>query len=233
MSADSVDHKQLARSRIATQYLESAKFIDWIYALLKSPQEIEDVMQLNALQTDLNIAKGVNLDTIGEIVGVNRYLPNTIYLEFFGFNGQPAVTTFGEEAPGDPSIGARFREEGENPMASSVLQDPEFLTLIKIKIIKNHSRGTGEDIIKAAALLFGLENVSYLDIGGMAIFLTIGRDFTLKERAMLEDLDILPRPAGVKLNLTFNYWFGFEDQIWAKTFGEENVPGTGGKFYNE
>jgi len=152
MSSIVIDHQSLGRSRIATQYTESQKFLAYIRALLDSSAELEAVLQKVAEQSDIDIAEGVNLDVIGEIVGVSRIIPDSIAVKFFGFEGQPGGDVFGEE--GALGIGSRFRDELEPETATSVLADPEYRLLIRAKIVKNHAKGTNEDILQGLAYLF-------------------------------------------------------------------------------
>lgn len=230
MSSTVLDHQTLGRSRIATQYTESQRFLAYVRALLKSSTELEAVLQKVAEQADIDQAEGVNLDVIGEIVGVSRIIPASIAVKFFGFEGQPGGDVFGEE--GALGIGSRFRDELEPEMATSVLADPEYRLLIRAKIVKNHADGTNEDILKGLAYLFDAPQTIVEDIGGMAIGVAIGRQLTYQEKAIVTVLDILPRPSGVRVawRATFDAsrYFGFDGQPGALSFGEEGQPSIGG-----
>jgi hypothetical protein len=235
MSAETLDIVAQGVSRLASQYSDRPKFIAYIKALLAAYQELEGVLQFMALQTDIDIAEGVNLDIIGDIVGISRILPDSIAVQFFGFEFQPGATPFGEN--GQLGIGARFREEGEPETATSVLADPEYRLLIRAKIIKNHGTGTGEDILSGLSFLFGAPLTVVEDYGTMAIRVSIGRQLTFQEKSIVRELDILPRPAGVRIvymsTFDFNGYFGFADNPNAKGFGEEGDPSIGGTFAEE
>ena len=138
MTAATIDHLAVGRSRVAAQYTESQKFLAYIRALLASSVELEAVLQKVAEQVDIDLAEGVNLDVIGEIVGISRIIPASVQLAFFGFQDNAAALNFGEE--GSQGIGARFYDEGEPYLATSVLNDPEFRLLIRAKIVKNQDR---------------------------------------------------------------------------------------------
>lgn len=235
MSSAVIDHQELGRSRVATQYTEAQKFLAYIRALLASSAEMEAVLQKVAEQSDIDLAEGVNLDVIGEIVGISRILPNSIAVKFFGFEGQPGGDVFGEE--GALGIGSRFREELEPETATSVLADPEYRLLLRAKIVKNHAQGTNEDILLGLAYLFNAKRTVVEDLGGMRIGVAIGRQLTFQEKAMVTTLDILPRPDGVQIawRATFdsNKYFGFEEQPGALSFGEEGQPDVGGLLAEE
>lgn len=235
MSSTVIDHQVLGRSRVATQYTESQRFLAYVRALLESSAELEAVLQKVAEQTDIDIAEGVNLDVIGEIVGVSRIIPNSIAVRFFGFEGQPGGDVFGEE--GALGIGSRFRDELEPETATSVLADPEYRMLIRAKIVKNHANGTNEDILQGLAYLFNAPLTVIDDNGGMAIGVAIGRQLTFQEKALVVNLDILPRPAGVRIKWQSTFdasrYFGFDGQPGALSFGEEGQPTIGGLLAEE
>lgn len=221
-----IDHIILGLSRVAQQYKQSPKFLATLRAILSQSNEIEAAQQQLLFLADYTTMLGVNLDTIGKIVGQTRYLLNTILLPFFGFADDAGAGTFGEE--GFPAIGARFYEEGENPFATSVLSDLEFRLLIQSRIIRNASRSTPEDILNALSFLFSTNIVNIDDNGGMAIQLAVGVSLTAIQKIIIEQLDILPRPAGVKITGLVSYnssaYFGFADQPNALPFSEETVP---------
>ncbi len=234
MSAITIDHSEIGLSRVALQYYESAKFRAYITALLQHSIEIEALFQKMALQVDIDIAEGVNLDVIGIIVGRSRIIPLAIPVVFFGFNGQPGVLPYGEE--GVIGVGGRFRDESEPAFASSVLADPEYRLLLKAKIIKNHSKGYFEDAIAGVQMLF--RSTSVIDSHGvMSMQIAVGRELRFWEQVILRDLDLISRPTGVLIDQFITYdsdaYFGFFGQPNAKTFGEEGSATYGGKFANE
>lgn len=238
MTAATIDHLAVGRSRVAAQYTESQRFLAYIRALLASSAELEAVIQKVAEQVDIDLAEGVNLDVIGEIVGISRIIPASVQLAFFGFQDNAAALNFGEE--GSQGIGARFYDEGEPYLATSVLNDPEFRLLIRAKIVKNHALGTNEDVIAGLAYLFGggmAIQVAVEDIGGMAIQVAVGRSLTYLEKVLISNMDVLPRPAGVRISqrVTYNItnYFGFDGQNSALSLGEEGQPSVGGQFAEE
>ena len=91
MSTSLLDIKAQGLGRLASQYSDRPNILAYIEALLDAYQELEDVFQFMALQTDIDVAEGVNLDIIGEIVGISRIIPDSIAIQFFGFEGQPGA----------------------------------------------------------------------------------------------------------------------------------------------
>lgn len=235
MSSPFLDRQAQALERLTSLYSDKPKVIAFIKALAAANVELELALQTLAEQTDIDIARGVNLDTIGEIVGISRIIPESIAVQFFGFDGQAGAVTFGEE--GQSGIGARFREDNEPETATSILADPDYRLLIRAKIAKNHGRGTCEDVLAGLNYLFNTQLSVVDDLERMAIAVGIGRQLTFQEKAIVKDLDILPRPAGVRIeyysNFDYNNYFGFAGQPNAKGFGEEGNPTIGGTFSEE
>lgn len=223
MSAEEINHYQIARSRVATQYTESAKFLATLSALCGMAQELETALLQVRDITDIDNARGVQLDIIGDIVGVSRLIPNAILLPFFGFADGAGSVTFGEE--GVPGTGARFRDEDEASTATTSLGDPEYRLIIRAKIVKNHATGTNDDILRGMEYLFQGTDNAIEDLGGMKIRIGIGRELTLIEKILIKDLDLLARPAGVQIAGLVSYesdsYLGFSDQPNAKGFAEE------------
>jgi len=201
----SLDHVAIGLGRVATQYQSSTNFLAYLTALLSVANEIETAFQEVAVQYDIDQAEGINLDTIGELVGISRILP-----------GGPL-----------------------NPLTpeQSVLADAQYRLLLRAKIVKNHSHGTNEDVIKGLLYLFNIGYAAIDDRNDMSIGIGIGKMLDSVEIAMLNLLDILPRPGGVMIQYRAmfdgNGYFGFTGQTHALGFGEEGQPTIGGTFAEE
>jgi hypothetical protein len=233
MTSAYIDHAVEARSRVAMQYTESARFLATLSALAGKCQELEDVLLSLKEVSDIDLAQGVQLDVIGDIVGITRYIPNAVLLPFFGFDDTAGGYVFGEED--NPAVGARFRDEDEPYLATSVLGDPEYRLMIRAKIIKNHAIGTNEDILAGMAYIFqGALNVVE-DNGGMSIRIAVGRNLSLVEQTLVRQLDLLPRPNGVQITSMVSFqadqFFGFDDQTGA--LGFDDASPVGGIFAEE
>ena len=200
-----IDHVALGLSRVALQYQNSADFLAYLAAILTPDNELESVFQQVAQQVDIELAEGVNLDTIGSIVGISRVLPG---------------------GPNNPL-----------PPEQSVLSDAQYRLLLRAKIVKNHSHGTNEDLIKGLSYLFATNYVAIDDNNDMSIRIGVGKMLGEIEKAIYYLLDILPRPGGVLINYRVmfdaNKYFGFEGQLHALTFGEEGNLSIGGIFAEE
>lgn len=200
-----IDHVALGLSRVAMQYQASPNFIAYLTAILSLDNELEGVFQQIAQQVDIDVASGVNLDTIGVIVGISRVLPG---------------------GPRNPL-----------PPDQSILTDAQYRLLLRAKIVKNHSRGTNEDLLKGLMYVFGTASAAIDDNNDMTVSIGVGKVLNTVEQVMLNLLDILPRPAGVQIRYRamydINNHFDFMGQAHALGFGEEGQPLVGGIFAEE
>lgn len=126
---------------------------------------------------------------------------------------------------------------------SNVLSDEDYRIVIRARIIRNHSKGHPEDILTGTAFI--LQQSQDLDFpimvgdpGGMVLNIAVGRELTDVELTLILEVDILPRPMGVRLNelITFDpvNYFGFADQPGALGFADEEDPEIiGGPFAEE
>jgi hypothetical protein len=232
ISVTPIDHVQQGLSRVIKQYQESTKFLAYLTTILSISNQVENVLQALFLLPSISVMEGVNLDTIGVIIGQSRYVPQAIQIPYFGFADTPDGQGFGEAT--DVTYGAPFMEFGQTNTATSVLGDAAYRILLGTRIIKNAAKATPENIMAALAYLFSTTVVNCVDTAPMHLTLSIGRYLTLLEKAIYRQLDLLPRPAGVTLDglITYNpnNYFGFADQPNALGFGEFTNPSIGGQF---
>lgn len=198
MSVERIDHVKLGLSRVTIQYQRSVKYLKFLRAILSVNNEIEELYQKIQSVVDIDVAVGKQLDVIGDIVGVSRIIPDAIPFPFFGFSDGRGQYPFGEKT--DRSFGARFRELTEASANTNVLKDPEYRMLIRARIVKNHSKGTREDIIASLVFLFQTK-VTYSEPAPMQIKCTLARNLSLAESSLLDILDILPRPTGTSITV--------------------------------
>jgi len=70
------DYKAQALSRVLIQYRQSDKLLAFIDSLMDRIQDIDNAAIIIPTLDDINEAGGVNLDTLGELVGQSRILLN-------------------------------------------------------------------------------------------------------------------------------------------------------------
>jgi hypothetical protein len=151
-----VDYLDEARGRYTEQFKDKVVFDKYVELFISEfstlQNEFKKLMQLRTIDE----AFGQQLDVIGDIVGQPREVFNvTVYN--FGFLDADGALSYGDL--NNPSVGGVFRSLIDPESNSRYLDDFEYRTLIKVKIIKNTSNGNINDVIKCAELLFNEYNL--------------------------------------------------------------------------
>lgn len=224
MTAATIDHGALALSRVAQQYTGSAKFLALLQAIMEQSQEIETVFQQVAAVTDIDACEGVQLDIIGQIVGISRYVKGGLPVAFFGFALQPGAQQLGEEGLAD--IGARFRDDAEAATGTNAAGDQQYRLFLRARIARNHTHGNIEGVIAALQYVFDTADVLVEDKNNMSFDISIGKRLSYPEQVLTYLLQIIPKPAGVRINarsfFDANNVFGFYGFKYAEGFGDDS-----------
>lgn len=148
----------------------------------------------------LPTAQGAQLDILGLWIGISRIIPNVLVPGYFGFSELSTGLPDGLQLPfgelTDISIGGKWYEYGGTASGSTTLTDAEYLTILRAQITKNQSNGTLGAIENALQFIFGAP-CSVADNGTLNLALSINASVAPIDQALLQSLDILPRPAGV------------------------------------
>lgn len=163
----------------------------------------------------IDTGEGMQLDGIGTIVDRSRQIDNAIQVEFFGFQEQDNTQTFG--------VG-RFRGDAETWLKDTMADDDLYRRILWLKVYKNTSRATADDIMHSISAIFNAEHVSLQELGNAKIMLGIGKRISANEWNLLKKVKLLIRGGGVGIEATETYdytqYFGFLGQPNARTFGE-------------
>ena len=171
------------------QYIKKPKARATIDALMGEYDKLNE----NAIdlleQLDIDKARGYSLDIIGKRVGVSRVLPSAVSKGYFGYLQTINAKPWGE--------GVWYRR-GEATGDALTLNDTDYRFLIRAKIFKNFQNGTMDYILNALrAILNADANIQdNLDMTA-TVFLPL-ESLNILQRYMIEQMDILPRPMGVK-----------------------------------
>ncbi len=161
---------------------------------------------------DLNTAIGVQLDILGKYIGADRFFQGNDLTDLF------ALITYAETAF-DPNTDPRFdgrwgfvtyanfdsvNEKGVLNYHSVLsknfqLTDDDYRTLLRLKIIKNFSNGSNNEIDDAIFTFFGTA-VTVEETGVMEMTYTVPFTLTALMQAAIAKA-VLPKPMGVKLIL--------------------------------
>ncbi len=187
-------------SLITSEHNQKPMFMAMVGAVTGAVAAVTAGIQSIQPAFDLNQAVGKQLDVLGQWIGQERTVENVLVLGFFGFADDPAALGFGERT--DISVGGIWYNLGETFTGSTVLNDGDYLTILKARIVKNQSNGTPNDIENALNYIFDVP-CTLVDNGTLNVTINISEPITSTAEALLSGLDILPRPAGVAF--TVNY----------------------------
>lgn len=231
--ADKINHKELAISRLATQFRESTNLINYIRALLIEADTLEQVFCDLLEKRWIDTAEGVQLDILGAIVGQSREFIDAEIFDYFGFADNPQAQSFGTVQ--DASVGGRFRLVDEVTTGIRQLSDDEYRLFIRARISRNTTSSTPEDIIAQIRYVFGSPLVLLSD-GDTFYEVSIGKRLSLNEKSILSDTDIIPKTAGVQATYVTEFdtsnFFGFQGVPNSAGLGALTNPDQGGKFGN-
>lgn len=174
---------------LMSQYANSPKIVSMLNELGRSIDPSKDIQGFYNIAWNLATAQGFGLDIWGRIVGIQRSVsfPDPKG-DYFGF----------KDSGLKPFNQAPFSGAGSKFSAYD-LPDEQYRTLIMIKAMSNIIYATAPNINKLLKYIFK----------GKAYFLLVGHmkaryffEFILSpfERAIVYELDILPRPCGVLLD---------------------------------
>lgn len=205
------------------QYSDKPNALAQIELTMSKLEEVYDLALSLEQAFDLDQAVGKQLDILGKIVGINRSVPFAVPKNYFGFSDNsttawPMGNKFIENFVSYP-----LKNKFEIPYTSGELNDYNYRFFIKAKIIKNNSKGTMIDtnnLSIQSTIDYLFNNTGYVvDNKDMSFNLYINQNFDLSMIQYINQLNLIPRPQGVKMNILIQY---VEDN----TFGF-NVNNTG------
>jgi len=220
-------HSEVAWSHFLAQHVGKQYTESYVKAFYP-PLDLLDQTQYDLLtKRGILTSEGVQLDGVGNIVGIDRELDNSVFIPFFGFISQPAGKGFNQ---------ARIRHDREPYATSRTMGDVEYRQAILNKIALNNAHGTANDIITIVNFALGVTGTTVMDMMDAEASLLIN-DLTITTadpRFAIID-KIIPRAAGVRIwpelvnsAHTFGFqnqgiYFGFNVGILARR-PESNVP---------
>jgi hypothetical protein len=188
-------------SLITSENNKKLKFMALVGLLTDAVAEItQGILSIQA-GFDLDLASNAQLDVIGLWVGQPRVIQSVLIAGYFGFADDVAALPFGELS--DRSIGGVFYELGAATEGTVTLNDAAYLTVLKARIARNQSNGTLATLEAALQDIFAVP-ARVADLGTLSLAISVAVPITLTDQALLNTLDVLPRPAGVAIgSLTY------------------------------
>lgn len=213
-------------SNLIIQYGQKSNAVATVTAYSEEFELIYDNANILQMAYDLDFAVGKQLDIIGKIVGISRNVPFSIPKNYFGFSGHLNAYPFGSKF--NSVVAYPFRGKFEIPYSDGQLNDNDYRFFIKAKIIKNYATSKNIDsnnfsIQNAVDYLFN-GKAYIVDNKDMTMTLYIDSSYDSLKLIYLENLDLIPRPQGVRYNTFVSYQDG-------TTFGFNSFnAGLGSKF---
>lgn len=189
------DHGDIAWGNWLGQFVGKPR----LEALVRSLQVPINVLDAALYQVsrshDLNTAIGAQLDGIGSILGQPRTINAAIYIAFFGYSSQPATTGYGK---------APYRRFNEAYKTTAQLNDADYRTILRLKIVLNNAHGTHADILTAAQVMFDEPNILVETLLNGNVWIQIPKKISASDTIYDEAKGFIPKAAGVGLKI-FDY----------------------------
>lgn len=192
---------------ITSEHNQKPNFMSVVGVIAGAGADIVAATQTIQPAFNLETAVGTQLDILGLWIGQSRRIANVLIIGFFGFSevstGLPdgLQETFGELT--NSSKGGVWFNLGQVDSGTTILNDVAYLTILKAKIVKNQWNGTISGIEQALQYIVGAA-CSIADTGNLTLTINVPVPITPLEEALLESLDLIPRPAGVRIDsITF------------------------------
>lgn len=207
---------------IISQYANSPTLLALIEGMDENIDPRANIQEFYDSVWNIDTARGFGLDIWGKIVGISREIEIPADVDYFGFDVFSGEYTPFDEAPmfnGDPET------------AIFLLTDEAYRKLILAKALSNISRCTAPAINALLGKIFPDRGPCYVaDTGNMRMHYTFEFYLLPFERLIVDKINVLPKPAGVRLGETLiivaSFFGFFEMGGYATPFGEASFwPG--------
>ena len=216
------------RKLLIVQYADKPKAIAHINNIIGSLEDVYDLANLFEEAFDVDTAVGKQLDILGKIVGIERKVPFAVPKNYFGFDDNVS-TAYPMGNKFKSVVAYPLKNKFEIAYTTGELNDNDFRFFIKAKIIKNYVKAMMIDIDDRLSLQDTIDNLfdnkAYIvDNQDMSMTIYIDNTFNFNTIQYIKQLDLIPRPQGVKYEAIISYSDG-------STFGfGVNNTGFGDKF---
>lgn len=184
-----------------SQYQGSTKFLAWMQGLIDKLNDAINTANLIAVAHDLDIASGVQLDTLGVIIGLARDIHEPITgLWFSWYDGSSPTEDLGW---GEGS----WMDPAESTGAMTTLADDAYRQLLKFKVIQNQWKGTMDELYHTWEIIFAGDNLDLKieDNQDMSMTVTVtGHLIPATVQYILLGNYLPLKPAGVSITYVFN-----------------------------
>lgn len=201
---------------LISQYANSPTINSLIQSFNVTVDPSADFNNFFSVVWNIATARGFGLDIWGRIVGLSRTITVSRAIDYFGFKQA------GDKA-GTFNFFPFYGGSGGNATKTNNLNDSTYRKFILIKALKNISKPTNRTINSILQKIFQGRGKCYTkDIGNMEIQIFFEFELSPMDYAIIEQLDLIPRPAGVLMTIRVigQKFFGFKESgSRALTFG--------------
>ncbi len=211
--------------RLIYQYSDSEKFREFLTVFLEQADDLAITNTQLLTERNINDAVGVQLDGIGEIVGLPRPRQLADTSGSFGFYLDD--TAVGFTSYYDTDLGGHFISITES---GTLIGDDQYRLLLKAAVIKNQTNMTVEKVIELLSFMFGGVTVRYILVDTFQVEYHINTDIDSFDAVLF---DMLPSLLGGGSVLYISYSepsFSFAEDLSGYGFGDTNNASVGGHF---
>ncbi len=225
MACTLIDYKTKSQERLASQFIGKPNLKAFIDAFIDD--DLDQAMCDVTTQRGLNTAVGVQLDGIGEIVGLPR--PKQVASDSgnFGFAEDDDARGFGTLL--DPTPGGFWSQL--NPPVTVPVNDDIYRIQIKGQIFKNSTNMTVDETLDILSIVFNNAPIKYFLPVNLFPMYEIGLILNSFEEGLLANFPQTIGIGEVQFKLTNgDEAFGFAEDIKSKGFGSTTDSTVGGNY---
>lgn len=180
-----------APDRIPAQYRNAPKAVQWLNITATMTDSLFTAFRDIANSYDIDNNEGEQLNVIGRIVGITRAILQDIQLVVTEFT---STSDTSKSEFGDTTTQFSTTVIQQDGIAS----DEYYRKMLKSKIQKNNGDATYDDIIRAVLELEPTNQVKVIDYLDMSFQLQFRDPPDQSTLDLINNADIVPRPAGVE-----------------------------------
>lgn len=196
-----VNKTWLKTDRVYSQYRTKPKAVKWFNITRELGFDIYESIQIIRQMYCIERNSGAQLDIIGRILGASRQ---------FDYEIDVQTSTYAPDGEG-----AQYGNP-ESMYASGIMDtqgnmgDDLYRLVLKARIVKNNRDATYDDILRTFNVLFPkVQNAFINDFEDMSYDITYVSVLSDLERWALLNVNLLPKPAGVRLRYFVGIPFGY------------------------
>lgn len=214
-------------SRLAYQYSDSEKFKGFLTAFLDEFQYLQDQNELLATMRTLDNSQGVQLDGLGEIIGLERPSEPIELAGIFGFVNDDEALGFGTTT--DSEVGGNWLSV--NSITTQPIGDNLYRLLLRARAVQNRISMRVDETTSLISFMFSGARVRYFLEENLEPRYDIEKLLTPFEQNLLKDLPVLIGIDTVEYHTyAQDTTFGFAGDPDALGFGSTTDPNLGGNF---